>query len=681
MKSLISYLPFSDHAINAIGWTLIHSLWQGLVLAILTGVVIQLTRKQPALVRYQLLTALLLVFLVTVAVTVRQQWSQTEPDTYTINPVSADSQPVSIQLVPGNYPTTSLLLGQATAFINTYANWIVALWLFVACLRFIRLGIQMGAVQRLKTRYVSTPTADWQNRFQQLAIRLHLTQPVALLESGLADMPMVVGFIKPVILVPLGMLSQLPADEVEAILWHELAHLKRKDYLVNLLQHGIEILFFFNPAVLWLSSLIRDEREHCCDDLAVSQLSSRKPFIKALIAFQETNQPTAPYAVAFGGPKRYLLNRVKRILLGHNQTLTQREMVFVVSSLFVTSLLLTAFVQKTPADSLPSLRAISHKVAALGADDKVDKPRIKSAVSPVQAADVLPTKQAITEKQAIAETIMPSPDALPTPVKPIMATPAQLEQVGQKLKTGDWQGRVLASVIAEPDTVIPDKKPKQEEIQSKIDAEIQLHKELEMRYNNNVNLHQLKKLEMQSKTDATMQKQKELEVLKWKEQQLQQHSALEKQKLMLDQKQVFLQKERTALKQSLYDKQAAYERNQVTAKIRLSEGQRALLEKDRWKLEAQRVELDSLRQQLARQKEELRQKGQDIKPVFDDMISFLQTEGVIKDTKDLSFKISNNELIVNYQRQSAALLEKFLKTHKLRPSESLLYNYDENRMR
>ena len=150
---------------------------------------------------------------------------------------------------------------------------------------------------------------------------------------------------------------------------------------------------------------------------------------------------------------------------------------------------------------------------------------------------------------------------------------------------------------------------------------------------------------------------------------------------MLDQKQVFLQKERTALKQSLYDKQAAYERNQVTAKIRLSEGQRALLEKDRWKLEAQRVELDSLRQQLARQKEELRQKGQDIKPVFDDMISFLQTEGVIKDTKDLSFKISNNELIVNYQRQSAALLEKFLKTHKLRPSESLLYNYDENRMR
>ena len=109
----------------------------------------------------------------------------------------------------------------------------------------------------------------------------------SLLESAIVKVPVVIGLLKPVILLPLGLLSNLPPDQVEAVLLHELAHIRRKDYLVNLLQSFAEVVFFFNPALLWISSLMREERENCCDDVAISHIKNKKQFIHALVAFQE----------------------------------------------------------------------------------------------------------------------------------------------------------------------------------------------------------------------------------------------------------------------------------------------------------------------------------------------------------------------------------------------------------
>ena len=92
---------------------------------------------------------------------------------------------------------------------------------------------------------------------------------MALLESSLAGVPVVVGYCA-VILMPVGLLTGLPAGQIEAILLHELAHIRRRDYLVNLLQTFVEGLLFYHPAVWWISAVIRAEREHCCDDAVVS---------------------------------------------------------------------------------------------------------------------------------------------------------------------------------------------------------------------------------------------------------------------------------------------------------------------------------------------------------------------------------------------------------------------------
>jgi hypothetical protein len=184
----------------------------------------------------------------------------------------------------------------------------------------------------------------------ELAAALQLSQKVQFVQSGIATIPMVLGHFKPVILFPLGMITALPAGEVEAILLHELAHIRRKDYLVNILQQAIEIVLFFNPAVLWLSALIKIERENCCDDIAVAQSSSKRNYINALVSFQEFQLNAPQYATAFAN-KKYLLQRVKRMLYNNNKTLNNMEKTFLTVCVVAATSLTLFFTQSTTAQN------------------------------------------------------------------------------------------------------------------------------------------------------------------------------------------------------------------------------------------------------------------------------------------------------------------------------------------
>ena len=127
------------------------------------------------------------------------------------------------------------------------------------------------------------------------------------------------------------------------MLLHELAHIKRGDYFINIAQHFTEILFFFNPGVLWISSLIREERENCCDDIAVRHTGSKKEFIHALVSFQEFHNTGWQPAMAFAGTRDHLLQRVKRIVYHDNKMLDMREKFFLLGCLLVTVALSLAF--------------------------------------------------------------------------------------------------------------------------------------------------------------------------------------------------------------------------------------------------------------------------------------------------------------------------------------------------
>ncbi len=132
------------------------------------------------------------------------------------------------------------------------------------------------------------------------------------MESSAINVPAIIGMLKPVILVPMGVLASMPADQLEAVLLHELAHIRRKDYLVNLIQVMAEAVFFFSPGLRWLSVQLRIEREYCCDDIALAHVD-RLTLVQALVSFQEHFLYRPAFPLAFTGLRDRLLARVSRI--------------------------------------------------------------------------------------------------------------------------------------------------------------------------------------------------------------------------------------------------------------------------------------------------------------------------------------------------------------------------------
>jgi beta-lactamase regulating signal transducer with metallopeptidase domain len=184
--------------------------------------------------------------------------------------------------------------------------------LFLLC----RLNLGLMATRKMKYLAVESTSADPQRVLRALRTRLGIQRTVKLLNSARVQAPIMIGWLKPAILLPVGCMAGLSTLQVEAVLAHELAHIRRHDYLVNLFQSVMETVLFYHPAVWWVSSQIRREREHCCDDLAVAVCGDRLAYAKALSFLEERRSPVP--AGAFGSTGGVLKMRIAR-LLGLNQ--------------------------------------------------------------------------------------------------------------------------------------------------------------------------------------------------------------------------------------------------------------------------------------------------------------------------------------------------------------------------
>lgn len=316
----------NDSLIKAVSWTLIHSLWLGLAAAILAGLTLLLTKKSASVVRYNLLAGLSMLFLVAIGFVFYHEF---ETQTVVLQTeIAAKSTIETAHPVPVS-ATAAVIKDEtgtmATAFISNYGSWIVLIWFVIFLFKCIRMTGDLRQVYRARNYQTLSPSEGWQDRVSELQVLLHIKRRVQLLESKLVAVPSVSGFFKPVILVPVGLLNNIPQDQVEAILLHELAHIRRSDYAVNLMQTFLEILFFFNPGILWISSLLKDERENCCDDLAISVTNNKKEFVNALVSFQEYNMSKQRFSMQFGDQKMKLADRAKRILFNTNKMLSNRE--------------------------------------------------------------------------------------------------------------------------------------------------------------------------------------------------------------------------------------------------------------------------------------------------------------------------------------------------------------------
>jgi beta-lactamase regulating signal transducer with metallopeptidase domain len=169
-----------------------------------------------------------------------------------------------------------------------------------------------AVAERFARRHTWAADPSWEERFSVLVQRLSVTRPVRLAVSAAAQVPAVVGWMKPIVLVPAGIFAHLESEEIEALLGHELAHVCRHDYLVNLLQTAAETLFFYHPAVWWVSRNIRNERENCCDDLAVKICGDTVAYVRALTELERMRNAPPHLAMAANGGS--LISRVQRLL-------------------------------------------------------------------------------------------------------------------------------------------------------------------------------------------------------------------------------------------------------------------------------------------------------------------------------------------------------------------------------
>ena len=315
MNELMAFfdLPWT----HALGWTLLHSLWQGILIALVWRLLILI--RTDAQSRYSLSVLALLTLAIVVALTFFWQLNHIETVPSKFAEGSAVAQGASERPV-FQYEATEVFSWQQfaqnwTQRLQYFLPYLVMVWLLGATFLGFRLAGGWFYLQYLRQNQVRSLPAEWQKQFQGFARQMGIRPRVQILESRLIEHPLTLGHFKPVILIPLGMLSGLQPEQLEALIMHELAHIRRADYLVNLLQSFIETVLFFHPAVWWISGQVRESREHCCDDLALQQGQDRWEYAQALLQLnKQTVTFKSPLAMsALGNKHSQLTRRIQRL--------------------------------------------------------------------------------------------------------------------------------------------------------------------------------------------------------------------------------------------------------------------------------------------------------------------------------------------------------------------------------
>ena len=334
MMHLLFISTTLNKIISAFSWMLIHSWWQGLFLAIIAGAVLMLTKRTSAVFRYNHALILFAAFIVACAFTFLKEWNIGRSHTKVFSATGT----MSIDGLT-NLDGIKQFIRSFNSYFSANAPLIVMVWFVFFLFKSVKIIACLVYNQKVKTLQLYDAGEYWSDKVRQMAAKLQIDKAVKIVQSGYIKMPVVIGHLKPIILIPVGLLAGLPVEQVEAILLHELAHIRRNDYFVNFLQNIAETVFFFNPGLLWISSILREERENCCDDIALAQTDDQRGFVQALISFKEHELYASKYATAFPGKKNYLLRRVSRILNNEGKVFGFGEKMFFSAGVFISAII------------------------------------------------------------------------------------------------------------------------------------------------------------------------------------------------------------------------------------------------------------------------------------------------------------------------------------------------------
>ena len=287
--------------LNALGWSLVNSIWQFAICWFAYRVFIAGAGRLSAAIRHT--AALCLLFSGSLFFVFECIWKYNTGNTPAIGLITSENS---------NWYQSWQATGH---YLDSFMPYWSLLYLACIVLLFLKLAFFVRRAGNLHHNGVSKISARWRIYIKDISSQLGIRKEVKAFLSAHIDTPQVIGFLKPVILVPAACLTHLDTDQLEAVLLHELVHIKRNDYLVNLFMATVEILFFFNPFVKQITAAIRKEREYSCDDMVIQFQYQPRHYASALLTLEKNRLIPVTYGIAASGKnQKQLLARVERII-------------------------------------------------------------------------------------------------------------------------------------------------------------------------------------------------------------------------------------------------------------------------------------------------------------------------------------------------------------------------------
>lgn len=393
--------------LQALGWTVVHALWQGAVIATLLAIVFALLPGEAAATRYKLAYVGLIAMVVCSAWTFGSELNQSEQMTIIYeNHLHQETTTITIE---GLSPLNKGWLASFKSQVTDYIPWVAFLWALGALffsLRWIGGFVYLRGLRK-QARLVNHPL--WQKRIDKIGAYFGFGRKIHLMVSERIHSPMVIGHLKPIILLPVGFLTALSPSQVETILVHELAHIRRHDYLLNMIQQVLEILFFYHPAYWWLSQVLQDEREHCCDDIAINYSGDSLAYARALTELEQHRLVHTKLAIGIQGRNNHMLGRIKRIMgvKQQNVNMNTRLVTFLIMSMSLCGLAWIA-----PAH-LPEINKISFDDIGVISPAQAPQPEIRFHTDPPVSAP--PMSAAVDPIDALVDFAIAWVDSPPPP--------------------------------------------------------------------------------------------------------------------------------------------------------------------------------------------------------------------------------------------------------------------------
>jgi bla regulator protein BlaR1 len=383
-----------NNIIKATGWSIFHSFWQGTLLYGLLLLTLLLIPKLSARMKHN-------VAFITLSM-IFSCFCLTFFSVFTWPPLSSVTNSFSLgKVIP-------VSMGKQAEY---YFPMLVSIYGIGLLMQVVVLAGGYHKLWKLKTSPKVAVPKDWQVLFERIAMELKISQNVKFYLSDRVSVPLVLGYIKPIILFPIAFASQLEMVHVEAILIHEMAHIRRNDFILNSIKTVMETILFFNPFTWLCSSMIEREREHACDDIVVQKTHTPLTYAHALLQIELINEKQTPvFTMAASGNNQNLYQRIKRITDMKTTYNTTKQQLLAIT---VTVLTLVSLAWINPVNSKTKIR---KKIVAV----REATIEYTSSSDWAPAQDTLKKKKSVTITKNKSSKVNGKPAPPPPPPAPVV---------------------------------------------------------------------------------------------------------------------------------------------------------------------------------------------------------------------------------------------------------------------